>query len=120
MRAIRDARSQRREMQEILEILLPVFGSPPRHRRARDECLDPPQVAAEARRALTAAGRQDIPVRIWGEGECVSLGARYAICCRVTDDGRFVATLTTITLRNWRWQKRDARKWKALREAVGD
>lgn len=113
-------RSQRREMVAVQAILAPVFGHPPRYRRARVKCQDPQEFAAAARRALARAGRRDIPVEIEGKGECVSLSARYAICCTTANGTSFVATLMTMTLAEWRQGKREARKWKALREAAND
>lgn len=116
-----EARNRRRAMGRVQAVLDPLFGRPPRFRRTREQCLDPREFAAEARGALSRAGRGDIPVRIQGDGECVSLYAKASTCCvtRGDDDAAFVVTLRTMTRRNWRWSKKQDRKWKRLREAAG-
>jgi hypothetical protein len=120
-RAIYDARMRRRSIGEVQDVLDPIFGSPPRYRRARERCLDPAELAVAARRALARAGRHDVEVRVEDDEECVSLVARYTMCCETTRSGgdkRYLATIRTITRTRWRADRREARKWKRLREAA--
>jgi hypothetical protein len=121
-RAIYDARMRRGSIGEVQAVLDPIFGNPPRYRRVRETCLDPAQFAAEARRALARAGRDDVEVRVEDDdGECVSLVAKYTMCCETTGSAAatsYLATVGTINRTRWRADKREARKWKKLREAA--
>ncbi|HET9162411.1 MAG TPA: hypothetical protein VFN89_03055 [Solirubrobacterales bacterium] len=120
-RVIYEARMRRRALRQVQAVLDPLFGSPPRYRRTREECLSPAGFAAAARRAVARAGRDDVDVRIEGDGECVSLLARNTMCCETRgrgDDTRYLATVGTMARAKWRAEKREARKWKKLREAA--
>lgn len=123
-RAIYDARVRRRSIGEVQAVLDPIFGSPPRYRRVRETCLNPAQFAAEARRALANAGREDVEIRVEDDdGECVSLVAKYTMCCETIGSGagtRYLATVGTITRDRWRTDRREAKKWKKLREAAAE
>jgi len=85
--------------------------------------LDPAEFAAAARRALARAGRHDVEVRVEDDDECVSLAARYTMCCKTTGSGsdtRYLATVGTLSRTRWRAERREARKWKKLREAADE